>query len=43
MNGSELKLEYKMDSSDEKIYTHTGSTTAEDSNNTIALAWLMSY
>lgn len=41
MNGSELKLEYRMDSGDEKIYTH--DNTAEDSNNTIALAWLYSY
>lgn len=41
MNGSELKLEYRMDSSDEKIYNHDG--TSEDGNNTIALAWLYSY
>lgn len=41
-NGSEFKLEYRMDSSDKKIYTHSDGTL-EDSNNTIALAWLFSY
>lgn len=42
MNGSELKLEYRMDSADEKIYTHSDGT-ADDGNNTVALAWLYSY
>lgn len=37
MNGSELKLEYRADSSDKKIYTNPGQTEEEDSNNTIAL------
>lgn len=41
MNGSEAKLEYKMDSSDENIYLDGG--TADDSNNTVALAWLYNY
>jgi len=42
MNGSQVKLEYRMDSADNKIYTHSDNTT-EDSNNTVALAWLFAY
>lgn len=41
-NGSEIKLEYRMDSSDANIYTHSDGT-ADDSNNTVALAWLYAY
>jgi len=42
MNGSQVKLEYRMDSADKKIYTHSDNST-DDSNNTVALAWLLSY
>lgn len=41
MNGSEVKLEYRMDSADDKIYTVDGK--ADDGNNTMAVAWLYNY
>lgn len=41
MNGSEMKLDYRMDSADQKIWTD-GSDT-KDSVNVVALAWLFNY
>jgi len=45
MNGSELKLDLRMDSADRKVWLDGGDSTKEkkDSVNVVALAWLYRY
>jgi hypothetical protein len=45
MNGSELKLEYKMDTADKKVYytSKTDATSLDDKLNLVSVAWLFNY
>lgn len=46
MNGSQIKLEYRMDSADKEVYRTGANGSADktdDSNNTVALAWTFTY